>query len=133
MINNADFNGSVDTKPYKFRHYNIGEFSHYVHGNRLPSEGLTLDMDHERTSVMGYRTLFEGSGIHHSNSGLQITHNMHINGYFMLLFDLTPDRGALECHTLLPENGNIRIELLFSKPLPESITCLLYLEYHLLS
>jgi hypothetical protein len=54
----------------------------------MPSEGLSLDMDHERTSVMGYRTLFEGSGIYHSNTGLQITHDMYINGYFMLLFDL---------------------------------------------
>ena len=26
-------------------------------------------------------------------------------------------------------NGNVRIDLLFSKPLPESITCLLYVEY----
>jgi len=78
--------------------------------------------------VMGYRTHFEGSDIHHSNSGLQITH-MYINGYFITLFDLTPDRSASEAHTSLPENGNIRIELQFSKPLPESITCLLYLEY----
>ena len=45
-------------------------------------------MDHEKTSVMGYRTLFEGAGFHHSNSGLKITHDMHINGYFMVLFDL---------------------------------------------
>ena len=63
---------------------------------RVPSEGLSLDTDHEKTSVMGYRTLFEGSDIHHSNSRLQITHDMYINGYFMLLFDLTPDRGASE-------------------------------------
>ena len=42
-------------------------------------------MDHEKTSVMGYRTLFEGSGNHNSNSGLQKTHDMYINGYFMLL------------------------------------------------
>ena len=62
----------------------------------MPSEGLTLDMDHEKTSVMGDGTLFEGSGIHHSNSGLQITHDMYINGYYMLLFLLTPDRRTSE-------------------------------------
>jgi len=62
----------------------------------VPSEGLTLDMDHEKASVMGVGTLFEGSGIHHSNSGLQITHDMYINGYFMLLFLLTPDRRTSE-------------------------------------
>jgi hypothetical protein len=129
MIKNTDFNGSVDTNPYKFK-YDIREFSLYVNGSRVPSEGLSLDMDHEKTSVMGYRTLFEGSGIHHSNAGLQITHDMYINSFYMLLFDLTPDHAASEAHTSLPENGNIRIELQFSRSLPDSITCLLYLEYH---
>ena len=51
-----------------------------VNGMRVPSEELSLDMVHENTSVMGYRTLFEGSSIHHSNTGLQITHDMYING-----------------------------------------------------
>ena len=53
---------------------------------------------------------------------------MHINGSFIFLFDLTSDRGASEPHTSLPENGNIRIQLQ-CRPLPESITYLLYLEY----
>ena len=79
---------------------------------------------------MDYRTLFEVPGIHHSNTYLQITHDMYINGYFMLLLDLTPDHVASEAHTSLPENGYIRIELQFSRPLPDAITCLLYLEYN---
>ena len=78
---------------------------------------------------MSYRTLFEGSGIHHSNSGLQITHDMYINGYFILLFVLTPDRGASEGHTSHPEQGIIRVELKLGKPLTEAITCLLHLEF----
>ena len=78
---------------------------------------------------MGYRTLFERSGINHSNTGLQIAHDRYTNGYFMLLFDVTPDRGSSEALTSLPENDNIRIEQQFCRPLPESITCQLYLEY----
>jgi hypothetical protein len=117
------------TKPYKFRHYEMSVFSLYVNGKRVPSEDLTVDMDHEKTSVMGDRTLFEGSGIHLSISGVQIKHDIYINNFFMLIFDLTPDRRASEANTSLPDNDNIRIEMLFSKPLPESITCLLYLEY----
>jgi len=78
---------------------------------------------------MGYRTLFGGSGIHHSNSGHQITHDIYISGYFMLLFDLTPDRATSKGHTSHPDNGNIGVELKFSKPLPEPITCIFYLEY----
>ena len=47
----------------------------------------------------------------------------------MLLFDLTPDRSTSEVHAFHPENVNIRIELKFNKPLPEAITCPLYLEF----
>jgi hypothetical protein len=54
---------------------------------------------------------------------------MYITGYVMLLFDLTPDRGASEGHASHPDSGNIRIEIKFAIPLPDAVTCLLYLEY----
>jgi len=59
---------------------------------------------------MGYRTLFVVTVIHHSNTRLQITHDMHINDFFVLLFDFAPERGAGERHTSHPENGSMRIE-----------------------
>jgi len=86
-------------------------------------------MSHEKTSVMGYRTLFEGSGIHHSNSGLQITPAMYTKGFFMLVFDLTPDIAASEGHTSDSTHGHIRLDLKFKKAQPEPLVCLLYLEY----
>ena len=86
-------------------------------------------MSHEKTSVRGYATLFEGIGIHHSNSGLQVTHDMYINGFFMIVYDLSQDLAASEGHASPPTNGDIRIDLKFAKTLPEAITCLLYLEY----
>ena len=52
MIKNTDVNGSVDTNPYKFRHCDISEITLYVKGRRVPSDGLSLDMDHEKTSVV---------------------------------------------------------------------------------
>ena len=87
----------------------ISAVSHYVNGKQIPGGGLSLDTSHEKKTVMAYRTLFEGSGIHHSNSGLQITPDMYINGYFMLLYEFTPDRAASEGHTSHQDNGNVRI------------------------
>jgi hypothetical protein len=52
-----------------------------------------------------------------------------MKGYFMLLFDLTPDHSASEGHTSLADNGNIRIELKFDDALSDALTVLLYLEY----
>ena len=101
----------MDTNPFRFQHYDLNYFSLYVNGKQVPSGGLHLDMGHENSSVMEYRTLFEASGNHLSNSRLQITHDMYVGRYFMLLFDLTPDRGASEGHTSHPVNGNIKIEL----------------------
>jgi len=129
MIANTDFLGTINTNPYNFQHFGLRTFMMYVNGRQIPSEGLNIDTGHEKTSVMAYNTLFEGSGIHHSNSGLQITHDMYIKGYFMLLFDLTPDLAASEGHTSPVDSGNIRIELSFKEAFKEAITCLLYLEY----
>jgi hypothetical protein len=119
----------MDTNPYNFRQYDLNYFAIFVSGGQIPPEGLSLGMDHEKTSVMGYKTLFEGSGIHHSDTGLQITHDIYIKGFLMLVFDLAPDRAASEAHSSNPENGRIRMELKFVKPLSVPITCLFYLEY----
>jgi len=118
MVKYTEFVGSMTTNPYHFRHYDLSSFALNVNGRQIQPADLSLCMEHEKTSVMGYRTLFEVSGIHRSNSGLQITHDMYINGYFMVLFDLKPDRTASEGHTTHPDNGTIREELKFSKPLP---------------
>jgi hypothetical protein len=129
LVKNKDFLGSLDTNPFNFRHYDIRDFALYVNGTEITSEGLHIDTGREKTTVVGYRTLFEASGIRHSNTGLQITHDKYIAGHFLLLFDLTPDHGASECHSSHQESGHIRIEAKFAKPLPEAVTCLLYLEY----
>jgi len=98
-----------------------------VNGKQFPNEVLPRDMDHEKTYVMCSRIFFEGSGIHHSNSGHQMTYMLKV--YFILLFVLTTDRDASQSHNSHQDNGNIRVELKFGKPSPDAITCLLYLEF----
>jgi len=129
VVKNADFLCSRNTNPYNLRHYDVTNFTMYVNGRQIPSESLSVNMGHEQTSVRGYATLFEGSGIYHSNSGLQITHDMYINGFFMIVYNLTPDLAASEGHASSPTSGDIRIGLKFGTALPEAITCLLHLEY----
>jgi len=52
MEKNADFLGSVTTNPYNFRHYDLSSFALNVNGKQIHAEGLSLGMDHEKTSVM---------------------------------------------------------------------------------
>jgi len=78
MVKNTDFLGSRNSNPYNLRHYDLTNFIMYVNGRQIPSESLSLIMGHEKTSVKRYATLLEGTGIHHSNTGLQITHDKYI-------------------------------------------------------
>jgi len=88
-----------------------------------------MNMGQEKTSVLAYNTLFEGAVLRYFNAGLQLKHDLFIAGYFMLLFDITPERPATKCHVSLLDQGNIRLKLLFDKSLPDAVTCLLYLVY----
>jgi hypothetical protein len=95
MIDNRDFLGTIDTNPYNFQRFGLSTFNLIVNGRQIPSETLNIDPSHEKTTTLAYKNLFEGPGVYHSNAGLQITHDMYINGYFMLLYDLTLDRAAI--------------------------------------
>ena len=53
MIKNTDFLGSMATNLFNFRHYDLDSFPLYVNGKQVPSESLTLCMNHEKSSVMG--------------------------------------------------------------------------------
>jgi hypothetical protein len=101
MLKNTDFLGSFDSNPYNFRHYNLNYFSLFVNGKQYPNEGLSMDIGHEKTSVLAYNTLFEGSGIHHSNAGLQITHDMYIASLLLYHYGIF--------HTLRLSSTNIHV------------------------
>ena len=82
IVKKTDFIGSLYSNRYKFQHYNISDNSLSLNGKQFPNEGVYLGMDNEKKFFMGYRTLFDASGIDHSNTELQITHDTYINVYF---------------------------------------------------
>ena len=59
MVKDTDVLGSLDSNPFTFRHYDIGNFAMYVKGRQIPPEGVNSLMDNEKTAIMGYRTLFK--------------------------------------------------------------------------
>ena len=80
-------------------------------------------------ATRAYETLFSTTGIHHDDRVHMITLEMFTKVFYVLGFDLTPDREADEEHISLPRQGNVRIEARFKKPLPEPVTCILYAEF----
>ena len=119
IIKNEDILGSLDTNPYHFLHFVLNHFTLFYNGIPIPTEGLRMNIDHEKASVLAYNNLFEGSGIRHSNAGLQLTQGMFIAEYFMLLFDLNPDRPVSDGHISLPDQRNMRLDLSFISHFPK--------------
>jgi hypothetical protein len=58
-----------------------------------------------------------------------ITPEMLTKDFYVLVFDLTPDREADEEHISLPRQGSVRNDARFKKPLPEPVTCILYAKF----
>jgi hypothetical protein len=65
-----------------------------------------------------YETLFSSTGIHHGDRGHMITMEMFTKVFYILGFDVTPDREADEEHVSLLRQVNERIEARVKKPLP---------------
>jgi len=57
MIKNKDFTGSLDSNPFYFNHFHLKHFALFYNASPIPSEGLALNMSHEKTSVLAYNTL----------------------------------------------------------------------------
>ena len=99
----------------------------YVNGVQHPWEHLTMDCSSPFATTRANESLLSSTGIHHDNRPHMITLEMFTNGFYILGFDLTPDREADEEYISLPCQGNVRIISLFKKPLPETVTCIFML------
>jgi hypothetical protein len=69
---------------------------------------------------MAYRTFFSGLGIHIYNIAIQITLAQFVEEFFMLISHLTTEGCVSYGHTILSDNGNIRIELCSTKVSPKN-------------
>jgi len=115
LVKNAAFVGSASTNPFHFHHYDMTNLVLYVNTVQHPQEPLAMDCSSPFGATRAYETLFSSTGIHHDDRAHMITLEMFTKGFYILGFDLTPDREADEEHISLPRQGNVRIEALFKK------------------
>lgn len=128
MVDSSAYNGDLKKNPYNFQHLNINQFALYVNGTPVPNTALEMNFKKSQFT-RAYHTLFSGTGILHKDRGHQITKDLFKSGYFLLAFDLSSSGMAHDNCTELNNQGNIRIEARFSKPLPVNITCVIYNQF----
>jgi hypothetical protein len=131
MVDNTAYVGKMSKNPLNFKHNNINYFALYINGKQYPVEPIEIDFSEENDiTARAYSTLFTSTGILKAPQGIQITKSMYKNGYFLLAFDLTADssNNSAAC-TSLTEQGTIRLEARFAKPLSETINCMVHMEF----
>jgi hypothetical protein len=129
FVKNTAFNGTYNTNPYRFDHYNLSYFSFYMDGVQVPNKPFTPNFD-DGLYVRAYNSLFDGSGIFYKDVGMGIGRDEFDKGYCLICTDMTPDLSCHEGHWCLIKNGNLRLELRFKQPLEYTITVICFAEFN---
>ena len=127
MVENAAFNGSSDKNPFNFRHFDCNFLALYAEGQQIPAKPLQPNFERNK-SVRSYLSLFSGMDMFYQDEGNDITRDEYGKGYTLFAFDLTQDLND-GTHYNLVKQGNLRLELHFAKPLPETINVICYAEH----
>lgn len=128
MVDSAAFNGQLNRNPFNFEHFDYNYLSVYLDSIQIPSKPLTPDFANNQYT-RSYYTLFEGSGVYFADTGNAISLNEYANGFCLAAFDLTPDLSCNEPHWNIIKSGALRVEIRFEKPLPKTITLIIFAEF----
>ena len=126
-VDNDAFNGNYKKNPFNFKHYNMTQLKVYLDGQQQTVRPLELDYAHNQY-ITAYMSLFTGTGKQFADIGNNIRRNEYHRGYTLYAFDLTPDLGEDDHFNLLKE-GNVRVDMKFADPLPNTINVIVYAEF----
>jgi hypothetical protein len=134
MVSADAFNGNSRKNPFNFKHYNISDIALTVDGINVTGKPLKLDgwpspagVNEGRQYVDAYLNLFQVAGTIGKNGGSDITIDHFAKGYSLFAFNLDPELKVGNYMNLV-RPGNVRLELRFKKPLPETMVLILYSE-----
>ena len=130
LVSAEAFNGDYKKNPFRFQHYDVTDVAVVVNGETVPGRPLKLSFDtsKQRDFISGYLALFEGTGRSGSDFGNGITPKEYASGHTLFVYNLDPEfkRGK---YLNLVKRANVRLELRFSKPLPETVNVVVYAEH----
>lgn len=128
MVDSIAFNGKIDKNPFNFQHFNYNYLALYIDSTQIPAKPLTPDFK-KKQYIRSFYTLFEGSGIHFSDTGNGISYERYPDGNCLAVFDLTTDLSCNESHWNIIKSGTLRAEIRFAEPLTTAVTFIIFAEF----
>ena len=126
-VGNRAFDGDYAKNPFHFQHFDTNYIALNVAGRQIPAKPLTPDFE-GRNYVRSYLNLFANTGKLFHDEGNAIKPYDFAAGYTLFCFDLTPNLTD-DQQIGLVRKGDLRLEMHFAKPLPETINVVCYAEF----
>ena len=125
LVSSAAFNGSLNSNPLFFNHYNISNITLAIDNVPIPRAPFKLNFE-ENIYIEAYHNLFRSlnyTEIDDSNIDLSI--NDYKNGYTIFGFSTEPELRESP-NTNLLRTGNVSLTLTFKSALPEAVTLIVF-------
>ena len=130
MVTAAAFNGDYKRNPFNFQHFDVSNIALVVDGDTVPGRPLKLDFAHAaggRQFIEAYVNVYEALGQSGTDFGGGIDPKHYALGHTLFVYSLDPVIRSNK-YINLTKHSNVRLELNFAKPLPETITIIVYTE-----
>lgn len=124
MVDNDAYTGSYVKNPFNFKHYDAEFISMYVNGVQYPSKPF-LPNFRDDNAVREFYSLIQATGKQMKDQAMVIDRTEYLHGYTLYGFNMTPDEDCGQ-HLSLVNSGNMRLELRFRNPLPNTVNVIVY-------
>ena len=114
LVSSAAYTGDYGKNPFYFQPYDCSSLGLYIDGQSYPSQPLQPNYQADQF-VDCYRTLT------HFRQDINVSRDDYQEGYCLYVLDVDPYYSFST-----KRRGHCRLELKFAKPLPESVTLIMY-------
>ncbi|XP_060890768.1 uncharacterized protein F54H12.2-like [Labrus mixtus] len=126
MVHHEAFTGSRDLSPFNFIHNDVEYLALCQDGRQVPAKAFQPQFNNS-VSVREFYNMFTATGRHLKDLPLSINRREFEQGYSLFVFNLNAGEDA---DALSPvSNGNLRLEMRFRVPLPQTTTLIVYACY----
>lgn len=127
LVESQAYEGRYNKNPFNFQHFNLNYACVYRNGIQVPSKPYTPDFKND-CFAREYLSIFQGTGRHYTDQGLDMSMKDYKAGNTILCFDFTGDLSDCGAFHMI-EKGNIRLELRFGEQLPLSVNVIALAEW----
>ena len=127
MVDGSAFAGAFAENPYNFKHYSMNHIQLFRDGEPVRSRTLRPNLA-AGNYLNCYETLYSGLNNMDGEKATIIKRCDWDKGYSLCAFDLTPDMDADDHYSLI-SHGNLRLDVEFAAPLPNTVDIIVYAEF----